>query len=78
MGLLNLRWLSAYQDQLRQLKYFSKSFSKKEAASSFFFQLLMISHTCSMPRQEFFCTLSFAHLRKIVSKLSKLSAVLKL
>jgi len=42
-----------------------------------FFFLLPASRTCLIPRQEFFWNLSFAQSRKILSKFSKLSAILK-
>ena len=55
----------------------SRIFSKKETALSFFFLLDYASRTCSMPRMYFFLHLSFAQSCKILSKFSKLSAILK-
>ena len=79
------QWFSAYQNQF--CAWFSLPRLPTETARVFFrviflkgkgfIFLLPASHTCFMPQQEFFCTLSFAQSRKMVSKLSKLSAILK-
>ena len=86
------QWFSAYQDQicvwfslarLRTVRvFFSGPFSKKETALSFFSLLGYASRTCSMTRQYFTSHntrqyLSFTQSCKLLSKFSKLSAILK-
>ena len=82
------QWLSAYQDQFcvwfyslaRQRtagEFLLCHILRKETALSFFFLLDYASRTSSMPRQYFFLFLSFAQSFKILSKFSKISAILK-
>ena len=73
--------LKPYGDTLslafcRLLEYFFQSHFLKKTALSFFFLLDYASRTCSMPLQRFLY-ISFAQSRKMLSKFSKLSAILK-
>ena len=50
---------------------------KEETALFFLFLLDYASRTCSLPRQDIFCTLSFVESGRILSRFSNLSAILK-
>ena len=69
------QWFSTYQDQF--CAWFSLARLATETARNFFLDhflknngfifLLLASRACPMPRQDFFCTLSFAQSRKTLS-----------
>ena len=76
------QWFSAYQDQV--CAWFSLARLPTEMTTRDFFldhflkeTALFLFQSYSMLRQDFFCKLSFARSRKILSKFSKLSTILK-
>ena len=63
------QWFSAYQDQVCAWVSFAGSTADWDSLKTFLDHFLKetASRACSMPRQDLFCTLSFAQSRKILS-----------